>query len=483
MNCFEFRRRGQWITLLIAVLVAFTGASARADEAATVKKLYDLAKPSLVAVKYTWASELGSQELTAAGVIVSDDGLVAFPIEIVSPTLIPSDQIEKFKIVVPSDTQDEMEIDATLQGRDERTNMAFVKADSPQKWKSIKFVDERPETGDPLYSVGILPKGAGYKASVTTAIMSTALRGPVPQALVDGELAGVGSIVLNADGHAIGMVHARALGEALLDNPDNPDDLPMVTAPPRIYIPAYDFISGIENPPDPNKPVVIPWTGCEPGMRGLEKEDAEYFGLVNVPAVQIGDVVPDSPASKAGLQRLDVIIKMDGKGLERGDLPEELPLILTRKIERLNPGDKVTFSVIRNKGDTPKDVTLTLEARPKEPQEAKRYYARDLGFVVREVTFVDTYHRHMAAATNGVVIALLRPQAAAFAAHLGMNDLVTQMNGKPVDDLDEFKKDYQAFRKEHPDDPVVLEVTRLDGKQQTINIQPPQDNVQPGMGG
>jgi S1-C subfamily serine protease len=175
-----------------------------------------------------------------------------------------------------------------------------------------------------------------------------------------------------------------------------------------------------------------------------------------------------------------VITQMNGKGLERGDLPEELPLILTRKIEQLHVGDKVTFSFIRNKGDTPKKITLALEARPKEPQETRRFYARDLGFVVREVTFVDTYHRHMAAATSGVVVALLRPQAAAFAARLAMNDLVTQMNGKAVEGLDQFKRDYQQFRKDHPGDPLVLEVTRLDGKQQTVNIQPPQDNAQPG---
>jgi S1-C subfamily serine protease len=480
MNSVENWRRSRWALLLVAILCGCCASAARADETETIRQMHDMVKPSLVAVKYTWASELGSQELTAAAVIVSDDGLVAFPIEIVTPTVIPGDQMQKFKIIVPSDTQDETEIDATLQGRDERSNLAFVKANSPQKWKSIKFVDSRPETGDPLYSVGILPKGAGYKSLVTTARMSTVLRGPVPQALVSGQLAGVGAVVLNAKGEAIGMVHARGLGEALLDNPENPDDLPMVNNAPRIYIPAWDFISGIENPPKPGEPIAIPWTGCEPGMRGLEKEDAEYFGLENVPAVQIGDVVPDSPAAKAGLTRLDVITQMNGKGLERGDLPEELPLILTRKIEQLHVGDKVTFSFIRNKGDTPKKITLALEARPKEPQETRRFYARDLGFVVREVTFVDTYHRHMAAATSGVVVALLRPQAAAFAARLAMNDLVTQMNGKAVEGLDQFKRDYQQFRKDHPGDPLVLEVTRLDGKQQTVNIQPPQDNAQPG---
>jgi S1-C subfamily serine protease len=466
--------------ICIAMFVTFFAASVRAeDEAATVRKMYDLVKPSLVAVKYTWDNELGSQELSAAGVIVSDDGLVAFPIGIVTPALIPSDQMQRFKIIVPSENSDETEIDATFQGRDERINLAFVRPDSPQKWKSIKFVDAPPDTGDPLYSVGMLPKGAGYKTIVTTAIMSTRLRGPIPQFLVSGQLAGTGAVVLDGQGRAIGMVHARSIGEALLDNPDNPDDLPMVFNPPRLFIPAGDFLPGIENPPSADKPIIIPWIGCE--MKGLEKEDAEYFGLTNVPAVQVDDVIPDSPAEKAGLNKLDVITRINGKPIERGDLPIELPEIVTRLIERMNVGDQVTFTVIHNKGDTPKQLTITLEPRPKEPQEARRYYARDLGFVAREVTFVDTYRRHAAATTQGVVVALLRPQAAAQAARLEMNDLITQMNGKPVENLDEFKKDYQEARKARPNDPLVLEVTRLDGKQQTINIQPPQEDVQPGM--
>jgi serine protease Do len=466
-----------WIA--ITILLSLSSARAAADDAKTIRSMYDLVKPSLVAVKYTWTNELGSQELSAAGIIISDDGLVIIPIDVVTPALFPDEQLQRFKIVVPSETGDETEIDATLQGRDERTNLAFVRADSPQKWKSVKFVDEPPHIGDPLYSVGLLPKGAGYKALITTAFMSTRLRGPIPQMLVGGQLAGVGALVLDAKGQAVGYVHARSLGEALLDNPENPDDIPMITNAPRLFIPTSDFLSGIQNPPTPDKPIIMPWVGCE--MKGLEKEDAEYFGLGNIPAVQIGDVVPDSPASKAGLSKLDVITQINGKPIERGDLPDELPAIVTREIERLNVGDKVTFSVMRQKGDTPKKIVVTLEARPKQPHQAKRFYAKDLGFVAREITFMDTYRRKLPITTSGVVVALLRPQAAAQAARLTVNDLILQMNGRPVNNLEQFKKDYLEFRKSQPNDPVVLEVVQVDGKQRTINIEPPQSNVQPGM--
>ncbi len=465
-----------------AILISLCPMPARADiasDTSALRKIYEDKRPSLVAVKYTWESELGSQELVAAGVILSEDGLVMIPIAMVTPQMVPASQIKSFKIVVPSDTQDETEVDATLVSRDERGNLALVRANTPQKWKPITFVDKSVEVGELVYSVGLLPRGAGYKAHVTRAFVSAKLRGPVPQVLCEGDLASVGAPVFNESGEAIGYVHPRALTEALLDNPENPDDMPMVTNPPKLFIPSTDFVASLKDLSTVDKQEPIPWLGSLE-LKGLDKEFAEFFDLKNTPAVQVGDVVKDSPADKAGLKTLDVIVKFNGQPIERGDMPVELPQILTRKIQRLKPGDQITLGVIHQKGDAPKEITVTLGERPKQPQDARRFYAKDLGFVTREVVFVDTYRRHLPSNAPGVVIVLLRPSAAAQAAKLHVNDMVTQMNGQPVQNLDQFKKDYQQFRKEKPHDPVVLEVTQLDGKQQTINIEPPQTAVAPG---
>ena len=54
-----------------------------------------------------------------------------------------------------------------------------------------------------------------------------------------------------------------------------------------------------------------------------------------------------------------------------------------------------------------------------------------------------------------------------------MNDLITEMNGDPVAGLEQFRKAYEAFRKERPRDAIVLVVLR-DGSTQTIRIEPPQ---------
>jgi S1-C subfamily serine protease len=118
-------------------------------------------------------------------------------------------------------------------------------------------------------------------------------------------------------------------------------------------------------------------------------------------------------------------------------------------------------------------IALKLEDRPRQPNLAKRYYAEDLGFSVREMVFMDAYSRHLEPGAHGVLVALVRPQAAAQSARLEGNDMVVELNGREVKDLDQFKKDYEQFRKDRPKEAVVMVVLR-DGKNQTIRIEPPQ---------
>jgi S1-C subfamily serine protease len=149
-------------------------------------------------------------------------------------------------------------------------------------------------------------------------------------------------------------------------------------------------------------------------------------------------------------------------------------MILVRELRRKKVGDEVTLSLLRGgKGDELTDVKVTLEERPKMPNLAQRYYAEDLGFSVRELLVVDKYQRRLKDDATGVVVALIKPQSSAASAKLGMNDLITEMNGEPVTSVDEFKKMYEATRKEKPKEPVVLVVQR-ESNTQVIRIEPPQ---------
>jgi S1-C subfamily serine protease len=434
-------------------------------------------------VQYTYDGELGKAEVNSPGIVVGD-GLVIFS-SAITPSSIPEQQMKEFKIIIPGD--DETEIDAEFQGRDDRTSMSFVKAkpstdeSKNHKWSPLKFEDVAVDVGDPIYSVGLLPKDAGYKSYMMTSQVAALLRGPVPQVLVSGDgLATIGSPVFDAQGRAIGFVHYQSLtgvpsftggGRGGRGGRGGGAGFGSLSNAPKFYVPARDFLISISDPPTPGSPLKIPHLGVAQ-LSGVEKAKAEFLGIKGQPAVEIGDVIPGFPAEKGGLKALDIITKLNGQPLERGDEPDEAAQILTRKIQRMKPGQSVSLGVLREGKPIP-DITLTLEERPRQPGQAKRFFAEDLGFTSREIVFIDTYQRRMPADSKGVVVDLIKPQSSAQSGKLEIDDLIVQLNQTPVDNVDQFKTIYEAFRKDHPHEAVVLEVRR-GVSTQVVRIEPPQ---------
>lgn len=454
------------VAVLLGLLVAPTRAAAVDPQVA--KQLYNRVVPSMVVVQYTWDGEMGRQELNTPGLVVSADGLVAISASI-TPVQWPDEQLKDFKIILPGD--EEVEIQAEFQGRDERSGLSLVKAKETRQWTPLKFEDVAVDVGDPILSVGILPKEAGYKAYLMTSSVAAVLRGPIPQVLVSGGgLGSVGSPVFTASGQAIGVVPIQGGGTPLLGGQRS--SLAALENPPNIFIPARDFLISFSDPPSPSSPLKIPNIGVGQ-LSGLKKEVAEYFDIKGQPAFQIGDVIPGFPADKAGLKPRDIIVKMNGQALERGDEPDETHAIMIRKIMRMKIGQEVTFSVLREKGQPLTEVKVTLEERPMQANKAKRFFAEDLGFTTRQLVFEDTYARRLPADSKGVIVALIKPNSSAQSGRLQDRDLITKLNQTTVEDLDQFKTQYETFRKEHPRDAVVVEVLR-GVNTQVVRIEPPQ---------
>jgi serine protease Do len=460
-------------------LVSPARAAAAATQPLDARALYDRVTPSLVAVQYIWENELGRQELTGAGAVVGEGGLVMtslsmFDLPLRSGLLrIPDKQLTDFKIIVPSQDKQADEIDAVFLGRDERSNTAFIKPQSPQNWPVVKFQQIKPEIGQRVYSIGLLPERAAYKSYYTQGIVSAHLRGESPQVLVvGGGLAAIGSPVFNADGHAIGFVNSQPQQTPFLNDPRNA--LQAITQPPMFFVPAADLLISINDPPRAGAELALPWLGLpQQAMAGVNKDVAESMGLGDEPALEVGDVIPGSPAEKAGLKPGHIIVKINGQPIERADEVQELPGIVSRTIRRMKVGDTVTLSVLEAKGQPLKEIKVKLEERPRGANLAERWYAEDTGFSVREIVFMDAYVRKLDKDAKGVVVSLIKDNSSAAAAKLAMNDLITEMNGQPVTDLEQFKKAYESARKENPREAIVLVVLR-DGNTQTIRIEPPQ---------
>ena len=461
------------LMLCLTLLLASAPRSARAAMTPEdLKKLYDRVTPSLVAVQFVWDSELGRREMIGAGVVVGDDGLVMASMQMFDMR-IPDVQMTEFKIIVPSRESEHEEIDAVFQGRDERTQTAFIRPKEPQKWPVLKFEEEKVGPGDEIVSVGLLAKNGGYKSYLTRGTVSAVLRGETPQVLVvGGGLAGISSPVFNADGKAIGFVNNQPEHSPLL-NGDFRQSLMPLLSPPVFFVPSYDLTQSLKDPPKAGEKMKLPWLGVpQQAMAGLNKDVAESVGLKDQPAIELGDILTGSPAEKAGLKAGDIVVKLNGQPLERGDEPEELPMIFSRKIRRMNVGDEVTLSVLEAK-DKVKEVKVQLNERPSGANLAERYFDEDLGIGVREIVFMDTYVRKLQPDAKGVVVSVIKPQSSAAAAKLQSNDLITEMNGEPVENLEQFKKAFEEIRKDKPREALVLVVLR-DGTTQTIRIEPPQ---------
>jgi serine protease Do len=469
-------RRNPFITLLmlLVLMLATTPAAVRGAVSPELgRKIFNSATPSLVAVQFVWETELGRRELVGAGVVVDPSGLVMMSIA-TTDMRIPDAQMKDFKIIVPRFDKDPDEIEAVFQGRDERSNLAFVRAKETQKWQAITFEDAKYDIADEILSVGLLPKDAGYKSYLMQSTIASQLRGEIPQVMTSGGLAAVGSPVFNTEGKAIGFVNFQSDQSAFLNMNDPRNPLASVTNPPIFFVPTKDFAEGLKNPPKAGEPIKYPWLGIpQQAMTGVNKDVAEELGLKDQPAIELGDIIKGTPADKAGLKSGDVVVKVNGEALERGDAPEELPMIMVRKLRRFNVGDEITLSLMRTKGEPLTDVKVKLEERPKMPNLAERYWAEDLGFAVRELVFMDRYQRRLKDDAKGVVVALIKPQGSAASAKLQNGDMITEINNQPVTGVDEFKKLYEQTRKDKPKDAVVLVVQR-ESNTQVIRIEPPQ---------
>lgn len=474
-------------TIALAVALALPGVAAaqapstQAGEIAPMTEfdfdaLRGEAASSIVILQYVWDGEADRRELEALAIVIDDQGLVMAPADVM-PSVLPDSQLTDFKILIPRRDGDPIEVEATLQGRDDRSAVIFVKADPesaatqsttrPITWRPVEFTNAPLAAGQPLVSVGRLSEDGGYTPYIFAARVAAQLRGPLPTVAVSGDLAGPGSVVLNQAGQVVGIVEQTGRSNPFLTGNDA---LSILSEARNLFVPSRFFAPSLNDVPTPESPVVIPYLGAE-RLTGLTSDLRDYYELGDAPAVQVGDIVPDSPAAEAGIEPGDVIVQLNGEPLERGDMPDELPEIFNRTLMRLDAGEEVTLTLL-NPARESRQVTAELAPRPRTPREAERWYAEDLGFSVRELVFADRYLRKLPLDEPGVAVAFVRPESNAAAAGVQNGDLIRQLNAQPVEGLDQFQTAYEAYREENPTEPVVLEVLR-GSETQILRIEAP----------
>jgi serine protease Do len=142
-------------------------------------------------------------------------------------------------------------------------------------------------------------------------------------------------------------------------------------------------------------------------IQEVTRELADSFGLPKPAGALVNQVEKGSPADKAGVEALDIIVRFDGKAIEASsDLP--------RIVGSTRPGTQSSVQVLR-KGVT-KDLTVTVGELPEDrvasrdtPRGAKpaEAAANRLGIVVAELT---AEQKRDLKAHSGLFVADVKPE-------------------------------------------------------------------------
>jgi serine protease Do len=351
-----------------------------------------------------------------SGVIVEANGLIVTNNHVVSK----ADEIKVF-------LSDRREFKAKLIGTDAKTDIAVLKIEA-DGLHTIPWADsDKLEVGEFVLAVG---NPFGLTHTVTLGIVSALGRaagiaeyedfiqtdaainpGNSGGALVNarGELAGINTAIFSQSGGNMGIGFA---------------------------VPSNLARSMMEQLVKHGK-VVRGWLGVS--IQDLSPELASQFGLAEPKGVLVNEVLADSPAKKAGLERGDVIVEYDGKPLENATQ-------LRNAVAQTTVGKKAVVKFMRDKKARTAEVAIVeqpknvAQAGNEEAGEAAPLSGRLSDLDVRELTPELAARFGLGSNERGVVIAKVRQGSAAEESGLKEGDLMLEVNRQPTPTLKAYER-------------------------------------------
>lgn len=308
-------------------------------------------------------SEEAQPRGVGSGFILSADGLIMTNAHVV-------DGADELLVTLP----DKREFKAKLVGADKRTDVAVVKIDATGL-TAVKIGDvNRLRVGEWVMAIG---SPFGLENTVTAGIVSAKQRdtgdflpfiqtdvainpgnsgGPLIN--MRGEVVGINSQIYSRSGGFQGISFAIPIDEAVRVS----DQLKTSGRVTRGRI-------GVQ-------------------IDQVSKDVAESIGLGQPKGALVRGVEPNSPAAKAGVEPGDIILKFDGKEIDKSvDLP--------RLVGNTRPGNKSSMTVFRRGSQRELSVTVaeleperpTVRATAPEPAKAQSSNAlQALGLSLAELT-------------------------------------------------------------------------------------------------
>lgn len=181
---------------------------------------------------------------------------------------------------------------------------------------------------------------------------------------------------------------------------------------------------------------------------------AEAMGLPRPSGVILGDVTPEGPADRAGLETGDIVLALNGKPMENA---RQLQVNLYSK----PVNSFVEVEVLRGKEKLTRQVKVT--ERSNDPDRFAALVNQAVGTIAQLGIMgleIDEKVKDLLPSTRkagGILVANVLASAARTAGVLETGDIIYSVNRTPVATLDGIKKTLARFS---PGDVVVLQVER-----------------------
>jgi len=164
-------------------------------------------------------------------------------------------------------------------------------------------------------------------------------------------------------------------------------------------------------------------------VQPVDQAMAESFGLEGPRGALVGSVQKGSPAARAGLEPGDVILKYDGKAIERSDA-------LPAMVAATRPGTKAGLEVWRNGKVQKLEVEVGERDAPKQLADANDAARQGkLGVAVRALTAEE---RQEAKLDGGVIVESVAGPAAKAGVRPG--DVIVAVNRTPITSVDKLRE-------------------------------------------
>ena len=198
-------------------------------------------------------------------------------------------------------------------------------------------------------------------------------------------------------------------------------------------------------------------------IQSVNPDIAKAFGLSHGGGALVGDVSPNSPASKAGLERGDIVTELNGKPVESSDQ-------LSVDISQMAPGSVAHLKIVRNGKEQNVDVTLAefpenQQSAQEEGQQGEKPVVQ--GLQVENLTSDIARQLGLQASSYGVVVDQVDPDSPAAAAGVNRGDVIQEVNHKPVHNVREYRQALSGAGNQ----PVLLLLNR-EGTTHFVIIQP-----------